>query len=75
MKGVVYIIYTCTGEEKYVHRHWTVVMVALSVCTGASRGSHDLRPPSDPPHRDNAEHQEGQWLVTWWSCDPHVTLM
>ena len=65
----------CLYGGSAVHQPWTVVMVALSVCPGPRRDSHDLRPSSDPPHRDNAEHQEGQWFVTWWSCDPHVTLI
>ena len=50
---------------------WSV-METLSACPGARGGSHDLRLAPDSPHRDNAEHQEGQWLVMSLSCHCHV---
>ena len=51
------------------------VMETLSACPEARGDSHDLRLAPDSPHRDNAEHQEGQWLVMSLSCHCHVTVM
>ena len=51
------------------------VMETLSACPEARGDRHDLRLAPDSPHRDNAEHQEGQWLVMSLSCHCHVTVI